>query len=629
MTSMDCFEKQSIVVNSELTPTIEVTRGQVLEVTVFNELPTDWPQVTEGITVHWHGLDMRGAEFYDGVAYLHQCPITPGTNFTYRFTVDETPGTYWWHGHAGVERVDGFYGPLIIRPNGTEALAYDEERTLLVSDNFHGEANAMTFGLNRPFDATKQTNASGGWVWVDLPQSVLFNNRGMFADCGMGPYGNAKPIACKPAAQWVPPGRSEAQPWAAPTNKGCARYNLTVEAGKTYRLRVINTGSLAYQTLCFEGHNLTIVAADGYPTKPLVVSCLDINLGQRYDVLLKANQAPGNYWLTARPQFRPGSAAGYGVLRYSGANASALPASPAPQPDTLAPWTLAQLNQVRLSADLLGASANRSLAAHLGPNGLSPPGAAARVLLLNNTQPLLSSGQLRWALNNVATYKTPSCQPTLNQIKAQPQYLDQHARVSAEKYVNYDMLQTGNSSEPMVYMADSATPQAEPVAGQQFVTVGGGDVIDVIIQNMPANANGGDYRPGVGNNRTAMEQHPFHFHGHHFWVLGHGTGRWNASAAAGYNLLDPSFRDSYTVFKDGWIAIRFRADNPGLWNLHCHIDYHLFMGQKVYFLEEAGLISQPPPDFPACPATCTYNFAAWAPGTVKQMFGSSGYPARR
>lgn len=72
-------------------------------------------------------------------------------------------------------------------------------------------------------------------------------------------------------------------------------------------------------------------------------------------------------------------------------------------------------------------------------------------------------------------------------------------------------------------------------------------------------AAGGDYRPGVGANRTAMEQHPFHFHGHHFWVLAHGVGRWNASAAAGYNLLDPPFRDSYTVFKDGWTAIRFRV----------------------------------------------------------------------
>lgn len=72
----------------------------------------------------------------------------------------------------------------------------------------------------RPFDAAKQTNATGGWVWVDLPQSTLLNNYGMFSDCAMGPFGNTKPIPCSPALQWVPPGRSQAQPWASPTNKG-------------------------------------------------------------------------------------------------------------------------------------------------------------------------------------------------------------------------------------------------------------------------------------------------------------------------------------------------------------------------------------------------------------------------
>ena len=213
-------------------------------------------------------------------------------------------------------------------------------------------------------------------------------------------------------------------------------------------------------------------------------------------MLLKADQPAGNYWISSRPQYRVGSAAGYGVLRYAGANASALPGSPAPQPDTLAPWSLAQLAQVgprsqvaawvdtdapgftgrmamipllsqpgldpkacpdldpdaspmlvsdisatctaarqtgqrarrraqpppraaqvRTSADLLGAGANRSLAAHLGPGGLSPPAAATRVLVLNNTQPLLPSGQLRWALNNVATYDAPSCLPALAQAR--------------------------------------------------------------------------------------------------------------------------------------------------------------------------------------------------------------------
>ncbi len=62
---------------------------------------------------------------------------------------------------------------------------------------------------------------------------------------------------------------------------GCKRENVTVEAGKTYRIRMINAGSLAYLTVCFANHNVTIVAADAYPTNPLTMPCVDINLGQR------------------------------------------------------------------------------------------------------------------------------------------------------------------------------------------------------------------------------------------------------------------------------------------------------------------------------------------------------------
>jgi len=76
-------------------------------------------------------------------------------------------------------------------------------------------------------------------------------------------------------------------------------------------------------------------------------------------------------------------------------------------------------------------------------------------------------------------------------------------------------------------------------------------------------------------------------------------------------------------------APRAQADNPGLWNLHCHTDWHLYMGQKIYFWEAAERIAPPPAGFPVCPAACTYNFAAWAPATVQQLFGASGYPARR
>jgi hypothetical protein len=62
---------------------------------------------------------------------------------------------------------------------------------------------------------------------------------------------------------------------------GCSHYNLTVEPGKRYRLRLINGGSLSLQTFYVEGHNLTIVAADATPTDPIQVSSVDLNVGQR------------------------------------------------------------------------------------------------------------------------------------------------------------------------------------------------------------------------------------------------------------------------------------------------------------------------------------------------------------
>ncbi len=64
--------------------------------------------------------------------------------------VNEQPGTYFWHGHSGMEKVDGLYGPLIVRPrNGIEPFQYDEERILLLSDDYHDTSGSLTFPLNR------------------------------------------------------------------------------------------------------------------------------------------------------------------------------------------------------------------------------------------------------------------------------------------------------------------------------------------------------------------------------------------------------------------------------------------------------------------------------------------------
>ena len=68
-------------------PPLESFFVDCLQVTLYNNIPADWPLVSEGISIHWHGFSMNGVPWYDGVGYLAQCPIKSGTNFTYRFQV--------------------------------------------------------------------------------------------------------------------------------------------------------------------------------------------------------------------------------------------------------------------------------------------------------------------------------------------------------------------------------------------------------------------------------------------------------------------------------------------------------------------------------------------------------------
>src|ERR671932_2615192 len=68
-------------------PLIRAVAGQLVQVRLVNE------SVPEGVTLHWHGVDVPNAE--DGVAGVTQDAVGVGKDFTYRFVAD-TAGTYWY-----------------------------------------------------------------------------------------------------------------------------------------------------------------------------------------------------------------------------------------------------------------------------------------------------------------------------------------------------------------------------------------------------------------------------------------------------------------------------------------------------------------------------------------------------
>ena len=90
-------------------PAIVATQGDLVQVTLVNA------SVTQGVTLHWHGVDLPNAE--DGVAGITQNAVPVGGRYVYRF-VAEHPGTYWYHSHQvsddQVRR--GLFGSLVIKP---------------------------------------------------------------------------------------------------------------------------------------------------------------------------------------------------------------------------------------------------------------------------------------------------------------------------------------------------------------------------------------------------------------------------------------------------------------------------------------------------------------------------------
>jgi len=97
---------------------------------------------------------------------------------------------------------------------------------------------------------------------------------------------------------------------------------ISVEPGKRYRMRMIAMACYPNYLFSIDGHNLTVIEADGQLTEPLVVDQIQIYAGQRYSMVLVADIAVDNYWIRALPNLANASYEGgtnSAILRYKGA----------------------------------------------------------------------------------------------------------------------------------------------------------------------------------------------------------------------------------------------------------------------------------------------------------------------
>ncbi|KAF0465096.1 iron transport multicopper oxidase fet3 [Gigaspora margarita] len=90
---------------------------------------------------------------------------------------------------------------------------------------------------------------------------------------------------------------------------------------------------------------------------------------------------------------------------------------------------------------------------------------------------------------------------------------------------------------------------------------------------------------------TDTGDHPFHLHGHVFWVLGIGINGTSPDYNS-VNTKDPIQRDTVTAPAGGWFIIRFVSNNPGVWGFHCHIEWHVQSGLVAQFVTQPDKIKE-------------------------------------
>ncbi|KAJ5742882.1 Multicopper oxidase abr1 [Penicillium manginii] len=301
---------------------------------------------------------------------------------------------------------------------------------------------------------------------------------------------------------------------------------IKVVPGKTYLVHIICLGNWPGHAWVIDGHEMTVVEVDGVYVDPYPAG----------DKMLRV--APGQRM---------------GVLIHTKPDAS----------QNFAIWDTMDINMMFFYE-------GRSIPPGYNPN-------ATAWLVYDEAKPLppppdihqLDPSQFVDDLDFVPVDKERLLQPMHHQIilDTSDTIVDGVKRytINNKTYIPQDVptLYTANtigsnfSSNPEVY------GQVNP-----FV-VKYGEIVEVVINNHHNNL------------------HPWHLHGHQFQVVQRSEVNGGLFTGAYWQNIShtPVRRDTIMVQNNGHAVIRFRADNPGVWLLHCHVEWHVEAGLTATIIE--------------------------------------------
>lgn len=321
---------------------------------------------------------------------------------------------------------------------------------------------------------------------------------------------------------------------------------VKVDQGKTYMLRMVNAAMNNIMFFAITGHQLTVVGSDGAYTKPLKTNYVTISPGQTMDLLLETNQPRNHYYMAAKfynsnPRSVFDTSTTTAIIEYNGNYA----ASPSPVLPLLPAFNdrNASFNFTR---------SLRSLASTDHP--VDVPMKITRKLLYT-----LSINTLPCGNNSVCEGPQPGRRfaASINNITFDaPKTSILGAYYRGMNGVYGDDFP---DNPPFIfnYTSDSLNSSVQtPMNGTEVKILKYNDTVELVFQ---------------GTNVVSGIDHPMHLHGYSFYVVGSGIGNFDRQRdPLNYNLVDPPLQQTIAVPQNGWTAIRFRANNPGINSIIFH-----------------------------------------------------------
>ncbi|GLJ29355.1 hypothetical protein SUGI_0578910 [Cryptomeria japonica] len=348
---------------------------------------------------------------------------------------------------------------------------------------------------------------------------------------------------------------------------------ILVERGKTYLLRIVNCAMLHSYFFKIANHLMTVVAVDAEYTKPYKTDVLLTNPGNTMDVLITAGQQSGLFYIATRVYNSLPLGTDFlnttttAILQYKECSNTSVPVLP------ILPAFNDTATATKFSSNLR--SLNPSVPNTVDVEMLITEGLAL-VSCPNNSCAGINGDRAVGAFNNISYV-----QPNISILEAY--------------YFGIDGVYTTDfpDNPPTVYNYTATVPLSlwEPELGVKVKVLKFNSVVQIVFQNT-----------GI----ITIQNHPIHLHGHNFYVLGQGFGNYNGKTdPAKLNLVDPPFVNTRGVPAGGWAVIRFTADNPGAWLMHCHFESHSELGLDMVFVTKDGprnsdKLPAPPFDLPKC-----------------------------